>query len=146
VICKIQDQSSHPPAEDGIVYNNIESSEPIGVLLIYEVPSELRHHRSVTFGIEIKPGQQGYGYGTETVRWALDWAFKTAGLHRVQLQVYEWNQRVRKIYESVGFKIEGRLRQALWSDGQWWDEIIMGILDNEWGVLKYAHVEKTVKE
>jgi hypothetical protein len=82
VICKIQNQSSHPPAEDGIIDNNIaEGSEPIGVLLIHEVPSELRHHRSVTFGIEIKPGQQGYGYGTETVRWALDWAFKTAGLH-----------------------------------------------------------------
>jgi RimJ/RimL family protein N-acetyltransferase len=82
--------------------------------------------------IRLKRVAQGQEYGPEAMRWALDWAVETANLHRVQLKAYEWNERALTSYKRVGFREEGRLRQAIWRSGRWWDELILGILEDEW--------------
>jgi RimJ/RimL family protein N-acetyltransferase len=38
-------------------------------------------------------------------------AFVTLNLNRVSLRVFKSNQRAMKVYERVGFKLEGRLRE-----------------------------------
>jgi len=53
-------------------------------------------------------------------------------LHRVSLDVFEYNPRAIRSYEKVGFKHEGRVRQALNRDGRRWDILYMGILREEW--------------
>lgn len=62
----------------------------------------------------------------------MQWAFRTAGLHRVGLSVVGWNERVVKLYQSIGFVIEGRIKERFFWEGQWWDEIVMGILAEDW--------------
>ncbi|OBT83063.1 hypothetical protein VE02_08770 [Pseudogymnoascus sp. 03VT05] len=41
------------------------------------------HHRSGTMSIRILPGAQGKGYGSEAIKWVLEWGFLAAGLHRL---------------------------------------------------------------
>lgn len=94
------------------------------------------HHRGSELGIDIKREYQGQGYGTEAIRWALDWAFYSVGLHRVELTVLGWNPRAARLYESIGFPEEGRRRECLYRDGRWWDEMHMGLLHREWDELK----------
>src|SRR5262249_7129357 len=53
-------------------------------------------------------------------------------LNRVWLHVYEYNARAIGVYEKVGFRIEGRLRQDTFRDGGYWDTVVMGILHEEW--------------
>ena len=106
--------------------------EPIGTMAIRGTSSDLAHNRCGELGIEFKRDAQGQGYGPEAMRWALNWSFTTANLHRVQLEAYDWNQKALRAYKSVGFREEGRLRQAIWRDGRWWDELIFGILRDEW--------------
>jgi RimJ/RimL family protein N-acetyltransferase len=53
-------------------------------------------------------------------------------LHRVWLHVYEFNPRAVRVYEKVGFRHEGRLRQAIFHDGRYWDTLVMGLLHAEW--------------
>jgi hypothetical protein len=49
-------------------------------------------NRSATFGILIgEPECRGKGYGTETTRLMLDYAFTALGLHNVMLTVFEFN-------------------------------------------------------
>ena len=74
----------------------------------------------------------GRGYGTETVELMLGHAFERLGLHRVGLSVFAFNDRAVRAYLKAGFREEGRLRDAVWRDGEWWDEIQMGILEREW--------------
>src|SRR3954451_1770645 len=62
----------------------------------------------------------------------LSHAFDRLGLHRVGLSVFEFNERARRAYEKAGFQVEGRLRAAIARDGRWWDELQMGILNEEW--------------
>jgi RimJ/RimL family protein N-acetyltransferase len=74
----------------------------------------------------------GHGLGTETAELMLAHAFERVGLHRVGLSVFSFNTRAVRSYEKVGFRIEGRLRDAIWRDGRYWDELQMGILEGEW--------------
>jgi len=62
----------------------------------------------------------------------LRFAFCELNLHRVNLNVFEYNPRAIHCYEKVGFKHEGRLRQCLNRDGRRWDLVYMGILRGEW--------------
>ncbi|KAK4554877.1 hypothetical protein LTR86_008025 [Recurvomyces mirabilis] len=92
----------------------------------------LAHHRHGHLGLWISSAYQGNGYGSEAIRWALNWAFRMVNLHRVDLSAFEWNTGAVKLYEKMGFRIEGRKREHLWYDGRYWDEIEMGILQREW--------------
>lgn len=74
----------------------------------------------------------GQGYGTEATTLMLAHAFERLGLHRVGLSVFSFNDRAIRSYEKAGFRIEGRLRDAIVRDGRYWDEIQMGALRPEW--------------
>lgn len=90
-------------------------------------------HRSAEIGIAI--GNKEFwnqGFGTETVRLMLRHGFDTFNLNRVFLRVYEMNRRAVRSYEKAGLTLEGRLRQARYHNGKYYDELIMGILRSEW--------------
>jgi RimJ/RimL family protein N-acetyltransferase len=70
----------------------------------------------------------GQGYGTEATALVVDYALDVAGLHRVSLEVYDFNPRAQRVYAKCGFIVEGRHRDALHWDGQWHDAISMAIL------------------
>lgn len=74
----------------------------------------------------------GRGLGTETTELMLEHAFERLGLNRVGLTVFAFNARAIRAYEKAGFRVEGRLREAIQRDGRHWDEIQMGVLRSEW--------------
>lgn len=106
--------------------------QPIGSMALRPEKPGCLQNRSYECWIVLGREHQGKGYGGEALSWLLEWSFMGAGAHRVELTVYEWNERARKVYEKVGFVHEGRRRKALWRDGRWWDEIRMGMLEDEW--------------
>jgi RimJ/RimL family protein N-acetyltransferase len=80
------------------------------------------------------PRNRSRGLGTEATRLILGHAFETVGLHRVDLEVFAFNPRARRVYEKVGFVYEGTKRDALRWDGEWIDADVMSILAGEWAV------------
>ncbi len=74
----------------------------------------------------------GQGYGTEMMRFLLKHGFENLNLNRIQLYVYEKNERAIHVYEKVGFVHEGRKRQALYRNGKYQDILIMSVLREEW--------------
>jgi RimJ/RimL family protein N-acetyltransferase len=52
-------------------------------------------------------------------------------INKVNLNVYSFNERAIASYVKCGFKVEGRLRQRIFRDGKYHDEVIMGILRSE---------------
>jgi RimJ/RimL family protein N-acetyltransferase len=77
------------------------------------------------------PAFYGRGLGTEATRMAVEYAF-SVGLHRVELEVYDFNPRARRVYEKVGFRHEGIKRDALRWDGGWVDAHLMAVLATDW--------------
>jgi RimJ/RimL family protein N-acetyltransferase len=74
----------------------------------------------------------GKGYGTDAMKVILAFAFLELNLHRVSLNVFDYNPRAVASYVKAGFVIEGRERQYLNRAGRRWDVIYMGILRSEW--------------
>lgn len=87
------------------------------------------HSASANFRILlVRPAMFGHGYGTEATRLVVDYGLDVAGLHRIGLEVYDFNPRAQRVYEKCGFITEGRRRDALCWDGEWHDAIVMAIL------------------
>jgi RimJ/RimL family protein N-acetyltransferase len=103
---------------------------PIGLAGLHQIDFKDRH---AEFGIGIgDKGEWGKGYGTETTRLLVDFAFATLNLNRVHLHVYANNPRGERCYEKVGFRKEGVLRQHCYREGRYWDSTCMAILREEW--------------
>lgn len=88
------------------------------------------HNRSAGLRIAMWDGF-GKGFGTAAIRHVLDHAFGELDLHRVDLEVYEFNERAIHVYSKLGFREEGRLRDALLWDGVFHDAIVMSILSTD---------------
>lgn len=88
--------------------------------------------RSATLGIVIgdKSCWDG-GYGTDAMRLLCRYGFDYMNLHRIELDVYDGNDRARHVYEKVGFKHEATKRDALWKRGRFHDIHVMGLLEGE---------------
>lgn len=87
-------------------------------------------NRSAGFRIALWDGF-GKGYGTIAIKHVLDYAFNVRNLHRVDLEVYEFNDRAIHVYKKLGFREEGRLRDALLWDGVFYDAIVMSVLSTD---------------
>ncbi|KAA8623643.1 acetyltransferase [Pyrenophora tritici-repentis] len=83
---------------------------------------------------------RGYGYGSEAIRWAMDYAFRRAGLHSMRMRAFGWNMGAIRLYEKLGFIMEGREREAVWFEGRWWDSVTLGMLEDEWRGLQMRGV------
>lgn len=92
-----------------------------------------RENRRALLGIIIgEKAYWGQGYGTDAIQAMLGWAFGYLNLNRVSLTVYAYNERAIRCYLKCGFRHEGAMRQARYVDGQYYDELMMGILRQEW--------------
>lgn len=94
-------------------------------------PIDLTHQKAV-LGIMIgDPSARGKGVGTEAILLALRYAFHELKLHRVALGVTADNLPAIRCYEKLGFKHEGRLREAIRREHGYVDHLWMGILADE---------------
>jgi RimJ/RimL family protein N-acetyltransferase len=84
------------------------------------------------FRILVGPAGRDRGLGSEATRLVVDHAFSTTDLHRIELEVYAFNPRALRVYEKVGFVVEGRRRDALRFDDERVDAIMMSVLRPEW--------------
>ncbi|PIH58107.1 GNAT family N-acetyltransferase [Paenibacillus sp. LK1] len=82
---------------------------------------------------------QGKGYGSEALLLMLDYGFGICNLHRIELEVYAFNQRAIRTYEKLGFQREGVRREALYYNHQYHDAIQMSMLKNE---FRERHVSR----
>lgn len=85
-------------------------------------------NRSCGFRTLLGAAGRGRGLGTEATRLIVEHGLRTMGMHRISLEVYDFNPRARRVYEKVGFVYEGTGREALLFDGEWIDVHYMAIL------------------
>lgn len=99
----------------------------------------------VTVGIVIGNKKYlGKGYGTDAMNVLLSFIFDEMNIHKVNLNVYAFNERAIKSYIKCGFVTEGVLRQEIFKNGKYHDEIKMGLLRQEWvdhQELKYKDMQ-----
>lgn len=86
---------------------------------------------AVELGISVVPSHRGRGIGTRLLQAGLRWA-RSRGLRRVELTVHSENEGAKRLYERVGFVVEGRHRSMFHKAGRFADAFSMAlILDAE---------------
>ncbi len=71
-------------------------------------------------------------YGTSALIGLLDHAFGPQGLHRVWVDVPEYNEPGMQMVQHVGFVVEGHLRKTHPRNNEWFDSTILGLLSEEY--------------
>lgn len=75
---------------------------------------------------------RGEGLGRPFVRALIDHVFTATGAHRLELDTSAENPRARRLYESLGFVHEGRVRDVYRYEGRYISSDLFSILRPEW--------------
>ena len=92
--------------------------------------------RSVELSLLVDADHWGQGFGMDMMQTILEACFAGWGIHRIGVRVEEGNERALALYHRLGFKEEGRLRQAAFRDGRTTDVLLFGQLVAEWAALE----------
>ncbi|KJD39257.1 GNAT family N-acetyltransferase [Paenibacillus polymyxa] len=107
-----------------------EDDRVIGDIALQDMDSL---NRSANIRIAInEQGNQGKGYGTEALVLMLGYGFGICNLHRIELNVFDFNEQAIRCYEKVGFQREGVQRDALFYNYEYHDSILMSMLQHEY--------------
>jgi RimJ/RimL family protein N-acetyltransferase len=79
--------------------------------------------------------KRGKGYGTDAMKVLLRFGFDFLNLHRIGLNVFNTNPSAIHVYQKVGFKKVGELRHTDFVEGEYVNDIVMDILEDEWRAL-----------
>ncbi|KAI0479534.1 acyl-CoA N-acyltransferase [Xylariaceae sp. FL0804] len=71
-------------------------------------------------------------YGSEAIRFALQWGFRHAALHRIGIGAFSRNEGAVRLYKRLGFIQEAQKRDMFWVDGAYTDLIELGMLEHDW--------------
>jgi RimJ/RimL family protein N-acetyltransferase len=72
------------------------------------------------------------GYGRRAIRFLINYLFETMPLVRVGYTTWSGNERMIKVGEKLGMKMEARIRKVRYYKGVYYDSIRMGLLREEW--------------
>jgi len=101
---------------------------PVGGCSFFDIETS---QRSAMLGIWLAKPYWNQGLGSDAVRTLCRFAFDHMNLQRVALDVFATNPRGLRVYEKVGFRLEGTLRRAEFVNGELVDCYVMGLLAEE---------------
>ena len=90
------------------------------------------HNRQAEIGLVLRPAFRGRHLGTDVVRVLCRYGFAIRGLHRLQLETLSDNHAMIAIAVQAGFTREGMTRGSSWVNGTFTDDVIFGLLAEEW--------------
>jgi len=65
------------------------------------------------------------GYAEESSRLLFDYAFNQLGIHKIWTEIYEFDVKKKELYDFLGFKTDGILRDNYYYSGRWWNSLIL---------------------
>ena len=82
-------------------------------------------------GLAVHPDFRGRRVADEAARQFQRHLLFDLGYHRLQLEIYGFNERAVAHAERVGYVLEGRKRKAYWRHGEWTDGVLYGLIGED---------------
>lgn len=101
-----------------------------GELIGYGIVAHIdRYNRRCRLSVVIGEKREwGKGFASEALRAAIDYSFAALGMNRIGAEIYAVNERSIRLFERLGFKREGVIRESVLKNGVFVDEYIYGLL------------------
>lgn len=107
-----------------------EANQIIGLVNLTNIDFR---NRKAEFSIMIGDSKQhNKGYGSFAINLMLSHGFEELNLNRIYLTVLSINNKAKEMYENLGFKEEGVLREDIFKNNTYHDLYLMSILKNEY--------------
>src|SRR5262249_34264584 len=84
------------------------------------------------WGFAIGASFWGTGLFMESAKMVVDAAFDTIGIHRLEARAAVANGRGHAALRKLGAVEEGRLRKSFSRDGEYSDQVLWSIVDDDW--------------
>lgn len=110
---------------DAAVYVAEDDGRLVGRLSLARDPHPASHHVA-DLGILVAATHRGRGIGRALLEQAAAWA-RDAGVSKIELHVFPWNEPALRLYERFGFEREGLRRRHYRRDGEYVDAILMAL-------------------
>lgn len=111
------------------IYLIVESGERFGEARINNIDNV---NKKCEIGAHIgELSFKGKGLGKEIFRSLVDYCFNKLGMNKVYLRVFKFNKIAIHVYEKLGFKTEGILKEDIFKKGKFEDIMVMSILKDE---------------
>jgi RimJ/RimL family protein N-acetyltransferase len=119
------------PTDEFAVFSVVElaTGELAGEAVLWDIDL---FHRSAHLGMSLRPAYRGRGLGGDVVRVLCTYGFAVRGLRRLQLETLADNDAMLAAAQKAGFRREGTLRRAAWVYGRELDQVVLGMLHDEW--------------
>jgi RimJ/RimL family protein N-acetyltransferase len=89
-------------------------------------------HRQGEMGYVFNPDHHGRGLATEAAEAMLTLGFGSLGWHRIIGSCDPRNEASARLMERIGMRKEAHFAHSLFLKGEWVDELVFAILDQEW--------------
>ena len=124
------ERSQAEPQEFGRFVIEVDG-KPAG-LMGFEVGN--RRSRIANLGsLAVHPDFRGQHIADDAARLFQQHLIRDLGYHRLQLEIYGFNERAQRHAERVGFVREGVRRKAYWRHDEWVDGVIYGLVAEDLG-------------
>jgi RimJ/RimL family protein N-acetyltransferase len=108
---------------DAAVFVAEDGGEIVGRLSLARDPHPASRHVA-DLGLMVAAGHRRRGIGRALLEQAVEWA-RSAGVRKLELHVFPWNEPALNLYESFGFEREGYRRGHYDRMGEYVDAILM---------------------
>ncbi|MEU1424741.1 GNAT family protein [Kitasatospora sp. NPDC005751] len=119
------------PSDEAACFSvtTLPSGDLAGEALLWGIDT---HNRTAHLGLALRPALRGRGLAREVVALLCHYGFTVRGLHRLQIDTLAENLPMIAAATRAGFTLEGTLRRSAWAYGAHRDEVVLGLLAEEW--------------
>lgn len=104
------------------------AGEPVGSLNVHGTDPR---DGTFEYGISLAREHWGKGYGREAILLVLRYYFDELRYQKALALVYSYNATSLAMHRKLGFVEEGRLRRAKYTNGEFHDSLLLGMLAEE---------------
>lgn len=116
-----------------------EAQQPVGIFYVRELEPRMA---TAEWGFALGMRYWGSGYFMDGARQIVDFAFGALGVHRLEARVAVQNGRCQTALQKIGAVREATLRRALFRTGEYLDQALWTILDDDW---QHARLNWTIR-
>ncbi len=124
-----EEEARRRPTDDALflVIENREG-ERVGMISTHECE---RRTGTFRYGIAVRREHQRCGYASAAILLILRYFFEELRYQKVTVNIPADNLACIRLHERLGYQLEGRLRRMVFTGGQLWDEVHMGMTVEE---------------
>lgn len=122
-------EKTKPQKDDFLFAAETHGRQPMGVLIAFDCDARMGTFK---YGLFVKEEYKGKGYAREAAQLLLDYYFFERRYHKCNVYIYDFNQPSIRFHEKLGFRLEGKIRDMVYTGGQYHDTLWYGMTKEEY--------------